>query len=73
MNAKDYMLQRISERLAQRNWNALPADFTRDAVKALYRELKPHFDKRDIRARIEAGRANTFTHLQHAVNLMLWR
>lgn len=70
--SKQYFLDRIEQKRLLRNWDALPSDFMTDAVAVLYKELKPHFDKRDIRARIEASRARTFTDLRYAVNLMLW-
>lgn len=63
-----YMLRRVDERESGRNWAAAPSEFESAAVRALFeRTLKPFFDKRDIRARINASKAGTFAELRDAV------
>ncbi len=67
---KALLLRRIDARQSSRNWSALPNSFESDACKHLYGEIKSFFDKRDIRPRIQASRARTFTDLRYAINLM---
>jgi len=48
----------------KRDWSSLPSTFERDAVKAAFADMKPHFSKQDIRRRIKASKARTFAELR---------
>jgi len=69
---RQWMLVRVEDKATAHAWERLPHDFQVQAVQATYRQIKPHFDKRDIRARISASRARTFQELRWAVELMLY-
>jgi len=69
---REWMLAHIQDKATERSWADLPTDFEVDAVHAIYKHIKPHFDKRDIRARITASRARTFQDLRYAIELMLY-
>jgi hypothetical protein len=51
----------------RRDWTALPASFEADQVKFLFALIKPHFSKKEIKARIAASRASTFDELLSAI------
>lgn len=57
----------VAANKARRNWKALPADFELVAVKFAFDHIKPHFDRRNPRERINASRATTFEELQEAL------
>jgi hypothetical protein len=67
------MLERVAEfedrrgSSTARPWNTLPQSFEIDAVRAVYKKIKPHFDKRHISNRIEASAATCFTDLRAAI------
>lgn len=65
-----FMFRAIDEALQRRNWNTLPQDYTYAAVRKVFHIIKPHFDKRDIKARIDASRAQSFIDLRRAVEHM---
>ena len=69
---RGWMLERVQEKATKHAWDRLSPDFQSEAVQATYTQIKPHFDKRDIRARIAASRARTFQDLRWAVELMLY-
>lgn len=57
----------VARAAARRDWKALPASFESDAVAFCFRQVKPHFDKRNSRERINASRATTFDELKAAL------
>ena len=66
--AKAWMLERVDEAANRRDWSKLPQGFELDAVRMLFtRTLKVHFDRRDIRPRINASNAQTFSELREAI------
>lgn len=58
----------VARAAARRNWKTLPASFESDAVRFAFEQIKPHFDKRNPRERINASRATTFADLLAALN-----
>ena len=68
-----WMLERVHDAATRSRWDRLPGDFQLKAVQHTFKVIKPHFDKRDIRARIAASRAQNFAELRYAVELMLWQ
>ncbi len=64
---KAWSLKQIAEAKARRNWSALPQDFELNAVAQVYRSIAKNFDKRAIKARIAASKAQTFDELETAV------
>ena len=62
--------QHVAAGAIRRDWRQLPPDFERDAVhQAFARFIKPYLDKRDIRERINASKAETFAQLREALGL----
>jgi len=52
----------------RRNWDALPADFERDAVRAAYNDIKPFIQRNEIKERIQLSKATTFAEMLLIVN-----
>lgn len=66
---KEWALSKVSEAKARRDWSALPSQFEQEAVVRLYMEIKRHFGKQDVKARIKSSAAMTFDDLSDAINL----
>lgn len=60
---------RLQAKLVQgrRDWSNLPKEYEIQAVAAVFQQIKPHFDKRDIKVRIRASKATTFVELLNAL------
>ena len=68
MDKREWMLEQVETASARRDWTKLPQSFELQAVQALYeRTLKVHFNRKDIRPRINASKAGTFDDLRSAV------
>ena len=63
----EWAKQKIEAVRQRRDWTALPADFERDQVSFLYKSIKPHFGRNEIRSRIAASKAQTFAELLGAI------
>lgn len=57
----------ITQWESRRVWSQLPQSFEHDAVKRAYESLKPYFTKAQIKQRIAASKATTFSDLRDAV------
>jgi hypothetical protein len=62
-----WVKSKIDAAEARTNWSKLPASFEADAVKSVFTDIKPHFSKLAIKARIAASRATTFADLRDAI------
>lgn len=60
---RDYVARAASKR----DWKSLPPQFEAEAVAFCVRQIKPHFDKKSPRERINATKATTFEELQAAL------
>jgi len=59
-----WALAQLEATHARSKWDTLPYGFELQAVQQVYRQIKPHFDKRAIKARIAASKAQTFAELR---------
>lgn len=57
----------VARAAVRRNWKSLPPQFEADAAAFCVRQIKPHFDKKSPRERINAAKATTFEELQAAL------
>lgn len=63
-NIKHWCRDIVAAAQMRRDWQALPSDFERDAVRNVFKVIRPHFDKSAISMRIAASKAVTFEQLK---------
>lgn len=63
-NIKHWCCDIVLAAEARRDWKALPSDFESEAVRKVFKTIRPHFDKSAISLRIAASKAVTFAELK---------
>lgn len=66
---RNWVRSQIQEARSRRDWKSLPSDFEASAVRQVYERIKPHFEKSDIRARINSSKTKTFDELERALKI----
>lgn len=64
---KIWALAQVTSKEGCRDWSQLPSSFERDAARFLFRTIRPHFTKSDIKQRIFASKAVTFSEIKTAI------
>jgi len=61
------IMEHVIAKYDRRDWTKLPPDYESDAVYRCFQEIRPFFSRRDIRQRIKASKARTFSDLHKSI------